>query len=108
MALRAARAFRGDKLLRTAAPHPILDPAAGPLIAVRLSVLTRKTLGGLQTDLSAVGCCARMAHRCRACMPRVRLPGSAAEGCTAIGPWRAPSSAAVCSPAESPGAPLPV
>ena len=52
MALRAARAFRGDKLLRTAAPHPILDPAAGPLIAVRLSVLTRKTLGGLQTDLS--------------------------------------------------------
>ena len=52
MALRAARAFRGDKLLRTAAPHPILDPAAGPLIAVRLRTLTRKTLGGVQTDLS--------------------------------------------------------
>ena len=33
-------------------PHPILDPAAGPLIAVRLSVLTRKTLGGVQTDLA--------------------------------------------------------
>ncbi len=36
-----------------AAPHRILDPAAGPLIAVRLSILTRKMLGGLETDLSA-------------------------------------------------------
>jgi predicted oxidoreductase len=35
-----------------AAPHRLLDPAAGPLIAVRLNILTRKTLGGLQTDLS--------------------------------------------------------
>ena len=52
MAIRGARAFRGDRLIRTVTPHPILDPAAGPLIAVRLSVLTRKTLGGLQTDLS--------------------------------------------------------
>ena len=39
--------------MRTGAPHRVLDPEAGPLIAVRLSVLTRKTLGGLQTDLSA-------------------------------------------------------
>ena len=53
MAIRAARAFRGDRLIRTVAPHALLDPAAGPLIAVRLSVLTRKTLGGLQTDLAA-------------------------------------------------------
>lgn len=52
MAIRAARAFRGDRLIRTVAPHALLDPAAGPLIAVRLSILTRKTLGGLQTDLS--------------------------------------------------------
>ena len=52
MAIRAARAFRGDRLIRTVAPHALLDPAAGPLIAVRLSVLTRKTLGGLQTDLA--------------------------------------------------------
>jgi predicted oxidoreductase len=51
MAIRAARAFRGDRLTRTVPPHRILDPAAGPLIAVRLSVLTRKTLGGVQTDL---------------------------------------------------------
>ena len=52
-AIRAARKYRGDRLIRTAAPHRILDPDAGPLIAVRLGVLTRKTLGGLETDLSA-------------------------------------------------------
>lgn len=52
-ALRGARNYRGDRLIRTARPHRILDPKAGPLIAVRLSVLTRKTLGGLETDLSA-------------------------------------------------------
>ena len=47
-----ARKYLGDRLIRTAKPHRLLDPAAGPLIAVRLSVLTRKTLGGLETDLS--------------------------------------------------------
>ncbi|ONK15419.1 FAD-binding dehydrogenase [Streptomyces sp. MP131-18] len=52
-ALRGARGYLGDRLIRVAAPHRMLDPAAGPLIAVRLHVLTRKTLGGLQTDLSA-------------------------------------------------------
>ncbi|MGF7239162.1 MAG: FAD-binding dehydrogenase, partial [Frankia sp.] len=52
-ALRGARSFLGDRLVRVAAPHRLLDPAAGPLIAVRLSVLTRKTLGGLHTDLDA-------------------------------------------------------
>jgi predicted oxidoreductase len=52
-ALRGARHYRGDRLIRTAAPHRILDPAAGPRIAVRLRVLTRKTLGGIQTDLSS-------------------------------------------------------
>ncbi len=51
--LRSARAYRGDRLVRTAAPHRILDPAAGPLIAVKLHVLTRKSLGGIETDLSA-------------------------------------------------------
>ncbi|MGY2129480.1 FAD-binding dehydrogenase [Blastococcus sp. SYSU DS0617] len=51
-AIRNARTYRGDRLMRTAAPHKILDPAAGPLIAVRLHVLTRKSLGGLHTDLS--------------------------------------------------------
>ncbi|MCZ4511381.1 FAD-binding dehydrogenase [Streptomyces sp. ActVer] len=52
-AVRGARAYLGDKLIRTAAPHRILDPKAGPLIAVRLNILTRKTLGGLETDLSS-------------------------------------------------------
>jgi uncharacterized protein len=52
-AIRAARAYIGDKLIRTARPHKLLDPAAGPLIAVRLNILTRKTLGGLQTDLDS-------------------------------------------------------
>jgi len=53
MAIRAARAYLGDKLIRTAKPHKLLDPEAGPLIAVRLNILTRKTLGGLQTDLDS-------------------------------------------------------
>jgi predicted oxidoreductase len=49
----SARRYIGDRLIRTAKPHRILDPGAGPLIAVRLSVLTRKTLGGLETDLDS-------------------------------------------------------
>ena len=52
LAIRAARRYLGDRLIRVATPHRLLDPAAGPLIAVRLQILTRKTLGGLQTDLS--------------------------------------------------------
>jgi hypothetical protein len=51
-AIRGARNYIGDKLIRVAPPHRILDPEAGPLIAVRLNVLTRKSLGGLETDLS--------------------------------------------------------
>ncbi len=51
-AIRGARAYRGDKLIRTAKPHAILDPANGPLIAVRLNILTRKSLGGLHTDVT--------------------------------------------------------
>jgi hypothetical protein len=52
-AIRRARAYLGDRLIRVARPHALLDPAAGPLIAVRLHVLTRKSLGGLHTDLSS-------------------------------------------------------
>jgi predicted oxidoreductase len=51
-AVRGARNYLGDKLIRVAPPHRLLDPEAGPLIAVRLGLLTRKTLGGLETDLS--------------------------------------------------------
>ncbi|MEO7448271.1 MAG: FAD-binding protein, partial [Humibacillus sp.] len=51
-AIRGARNYRGDRLIRVASPHRLLDPKAGPLIAVRLNILTRKTLGGLETDLA--------------------------------------------------------
>lgn len=49
--LRSMRAYRGDKLIRTASPHRLQDPSAGPMIAVKLHVLTRKSLGGINTDL---------------------------------------------------------
>ncbi|WPO74766.1 MULTISPECIES: FAD-binding dehydrogenase [unclassified Streptomyces] len=52
-AIRGARKFLGDRLIRAVAPHRLLDPKAGPLVAVRLNILTRKTLGGLETDLSS-------------------------------------------------------
>lgn len=51
--LRSTRAYRGDKISRVAPIHKILDPKNGPLIAVRLNILTRKTLGGIQTNLGA-------------------------------------------------------
>ncbi|SDD44835.1 hypothetical protein SAMN05421538_101630 [Paracoccus isoporae] len=69
-ALRGARKYMGDRLIRTARPHRILDPAHGPLIAVRLHVLTRKSLGGIETDLGA---------RCLAAPDRV-MPGLYAAG----------------------------
>ncbi|UBV44882.1 FAD-binding dehydrogenase (plasmid) [Deinococcus taeanensis] len=49
--VRGARAFPSERLIRVAKPAPLLDPRSGPLIAVRLNVLTRKSLGGLETDL---------------------------------------------------------
>jgi predicted oxidoreductase len=52
-AIHGARRYRGDKLIRVAKPHRFLDPKAGPLIAVRLHILTRKSLGGLHTNLDA-------------------------------------------------------
>ncbi|GAA2783715.1 FAD-binding dehydrogenase [Saccharopolyspora taberi] len=53
MAIREARRYVVDRLVRVAEPHRLLDPENGPLVAVRLSILTRKTLGGTETDLSA-------------------------------------------------------
>ncbi|GAA3704990.1 FAD-binding dehydrogenase [Gordonia hankookensis] len=53
MAITNARQYLGDKLVRVAKPHRILDPEFGPLIAVRLNILTRKTLGGLETNLDS-------------------------------------------------------
>ncbi len=52
-AIHTARNYLGDKLIRTAKPHKILDPTKGPLIAVKLHIVTRKTLGGIHTDLDA-------------------------------------------------------
>ena len=46
----AFRRYLGDRLFRVAKPHPFLS-GKGPLVAVRLWTLTRKTLGGIQTDL---------------------------------------------------------
>jgi hypothetical protein len=53
MAVANARRFIGDRLARVVKPHRFLDPAHGPLIAVRLNILTRKTLGGVQTTLDS-------------------------------------------------------
>ena len=53
MAIHNARRYRGDRLTRVAKPHRMLDPTKGPLIAVRLHILTRKSLGGLHTDLQS-------------------------------------------------------
>ncbi|HTU63637.1 MAG TPA: FAD-binding protein, partial [Polyangiales bacterium] len=52
-AIRSSRNYAGDRLVRTAALRPLLDRDGGPLIAVKLNILTRKTLGGCETDLSA-------------------------------------------------------
>jgi predicted oxidoreductase len=51
--IRKARSYLGDKITRVAKPHRLLDPDAGPLIAVRLNILTRKSLGGIHTDLDS-------------------------------------------------------
>ena len=53
MNIHNARRYIGDRLIRTAKLHRILDPDHGPLIAVRLNILTRKTLGGFETDLDS-------------------------------------------------------
>ncbi|MFI2619382.1 FAD-binding dehydrogenase [Streptomyces sp. NPDC018584] len=72
-AIRGARKFLGDRLIRAVAPHRLLDPKAGPLIAVRLNILTRKTLGGLETDLSS-----RVLSEGGAPLPGVYAAGEAA------------------------------
>ena len=68
-----ARRYIGDRLIRTARPHRILDPAHGPLIAVKLNILTRKTLGGFETDLDS-----RVFGRDGKIMPGLYAAGEAA------------------------------
>jgi predicted oxidoreductase len=72
-AIRGARNYLGDKLIRVAPPHRLLDPEAGPLVAVRLNLITRKTLGGLETDLSA-----RVLHPGGAVFPGLYAAGEVA------------------------------
>jgi predicted oxidoreductase len=52
-AIRGARNYLADRVSRVVAPHRITDQKAGPLIAVKLHILTRKSLGGLETDLDS-------------------------------------------------------
>jgi predicted oxidoreductase len=73
MNIHNARRYIGDRLIRTAKPHRILDPAHGPLIAVKLNILTRKTLGGFETDLDS-----RVFGRDGQIMPGLYAAGEAA------------------------------
>lgn len=100
-AIHGARSYLADKVTRVAKPHRLLDPEAGPLIAVRLSILTRKSLGDWRPTCRPA-CCAATANRYRGCMRRARSRVSAGAACTAIAPWRARSSAAASSRAASP------
>ena len=102
MAINNARSYRGDRLIRVAKPHRILDPAHGPLVAVRLNICTRKTLGGLETNLDSQ-VIDPTGRRSRGCTPRARSPASVVAACTATTHSRAPSSAAASSRAAPPG-----
>ncbi|KAK3191373.1 hypothetical protein K4F52_002584 [Lecanicillium sp. MT-2017a] len=53
MLINNARSYWPDKMSRVAAPHRILDKAHKPLIAVRMNLLTRKSLGGIETNLDS-------------------------------------------------------
>ena len=88
-AIRGARAYRGDRLIRVARLHKLLDPEAGPLIAVRLrtSHVVRRLAASRPTSPHA--CWELTAHRCRDSMRPARSPGSAAVACTAITLWKA-------------------
>ena len=76
----ARAATCSDRITRVATPHKLLDPKAGPLIAVKLHILTRKTLGGLHTDLDGRVLRRRRRAGARACTPRARSPGFGGGG----------------------------
>ena len=84
--LRSARSYRGDRLVRTATPHKILDPKSGPLIAVKLHILTRKSLGGIETDLSgrALGADGRPVPGLYAAGETARVGGGGVHGYRAL------------------------
>lgn len=72
-AIRAARRYLADRISRVVAPHRLTDPKAGPLIAVKLHILTRKSLGGLETDLDS-----RVLHGDGSVFPGLYAAGEAA------------------------------
>jgi predicted oxidoreductase len=72
-AIRGARNYLADRVARVVAPHRITDPKAGPLIAVKLHILTRKSLGGLETDLDS-----RVLRADGAALPGLYAAGEAA------------------------------
>jgi uncharacterized protein len=103
--IRNARRYLGDRIGRVAAPHRVLDPAAGPLIGVKLHILTRKTLGGIRPT------CRRApsetaASPSRASMRSAKPPDSAVAVSMATTPWKARSSAAASSPDAPPRKPF--
>ena len=102
MNIHNARKYVGDRLIRTAKPHRILDPAQGPLIAVKLNILTRKTLGGFETDLDSRVFGSDGNDHAAASTPPAKPPVSAAAACTAIARWKGRFSAAACFPGEMP------
>ena len=101
MNIHNARRYIGDRLIRTAKPHRILDPAHGPLIAVKLNILTRKTLGGFETDLDS-RVFGRMARSSPGSTPPAKPPASAAAACTAIARWKERFRADACFRAGMP------
>lgn len=100
-AIHGARNLLADKIVRVVAPHKILDPKNGPLIAVRLHLLTRKTLGGLETNLDSQ-VIKPTAVSSTACTQPVKSRASAAAESTVTAHSRGPSSAAASSRAAQP------
>jgi predicted oxidoreductase len=91
-----ARQWGPDKL-RTCKPAPLQMKGAGPFIAIHMQLITRKSLGGLQTDLHSRVLDAARASPCPACTAWARPPALAAVGPMASARWKAPSCPAASS-----------
>jgi hypothetical protein len=102
-AIRAARGYQGDRVGRVVAPHRLTDPKAGPLIAVKLHILTRKTWAASKLTYK-LGYSKPTARRLPGCTRLARWRGSAGAACMVTEPWRAPSWVAASSPVGPPAA----
>jgi hypothetical protein len=96
-----SRRYLADRLARTAAPHRILDPAVGPLIGVKLHILTRKSLGGIK-PICPLARSGSTANPSTGCTPPGRSPASAAAASTDTTRWKGRSLAAASSRDASP------